>query len=124
MQKKNSTTYIEDQKKILEFLSQEFLINKESITLESSLFHDLGIDGEDASELLNSYAIRFNVDVKDIDFMRHFGNEGTATPFALLKNLLTGNKQTNKIPITINDLVEGINSGKLTPENSTAPQKN
>jgi acyl carrier protein len=48
----------------------------ERVTPETRLLHDLGIDGDDAVELLLAFEQRFGVDLAALQFGRHFGPEG------------------------------------------------
>jgi hypothetical protein len=41
----------------------------------SRLLHDLGIDGDDAADLLRDYSTSFDVDMSGFDFDRFFGGE-------------------------------------------------
>lgn len=48
----------------------------DKIDANTSLGSDLGVDGEDASELLNAYANEFRVDLLGFEFHKYFGPEG------------------------------------------------
>jgi acyl carrier protein len=48
----------------------------EDITVETTLASDLGIDGDDAWELLEKYAEKFNVSMRGFVFLDHFDWEG------------------------------------------------
>ena len=101
------------QKKVISFVSSFIGIRSESLHMESSLFHDLGVDGEDAVELLEAYSNKFNVDVREFPFLEYFGNEGVLSPFSLITKLVTGRLKDNKKTLTISDLIQAVKSGSL-----------
>jgi hypothetical protein len=71
---------------------------------QTDLFRDLGVDGEDASDLLLRLGKEFEIDLENVRFDRHFGAEGF-NPLALL---LPGwwRWRRERIPVTIADLIE------------------
>ncbi len=52
-----------------------FGADKGSLTLETRLFTDLGIDGDDGHRLLGSFASRFKVDMTGMDSFCYFDDE-------------------------------------------------
>ncbi len=60
---------------LIEFLSTQLSIPKKKIHLEDSLFHDLGIDGDDAIEVINEYSKRFDVSIANFNVDEYFGAE-------------------------------------------------
>lgn len=48
----------------------------EMLTLNTSINHDLGCDGDDAAELMADLADRFSIDFVDYDAYRYFHPEG------------------------------------------------
>ena len=99
--------------KVIKFVSSETRINEAKLKLESSLFHDLGVDGEDALELIEAFSKEFNVDVTEFPLSDYFGNEGTMSPFGLIKGLITGRTKDSKKRLTICDLIESARQGSL-----------
>jgi hypothetical protein len=68
------------------------------------LLHDLGIDGDDASELMSAFFRMFPVDPCDFHFRDHFCDEGIPLtwPFLMIANLI---EPPQLRAITIGDLV-------------------
>src|ERR1700749_4182579 len=88
--------------KILSFLSKETRTRKQ-LSQSTDVFRDLGIDGDDARELLARFRSEFEVDMTTFDFGLHFGSEG----FELIKfvrSCLGGS--ITKAPITTGLLYE------------------
>jgi hypothetical protein len=84
---------------------------KDTIQLNSRLFHDLGVDGADADNLLAAVRDTFAIDFSRFDFDRHFGPELPFNPFSWLWCFLFDREQLNaagtawkKVPITVADL--------------------
>lgn len=105
----------DDFQKIIDFLSRELCVKKESLSLHSRIFHDLGVDGADGIDLINAYSEKFNVDIGDFPYSEYFGNEGAISPFSLVSRLLMGRTMDDKKPLTVGDLAEGVKLRKLKP---------
>ncbi|MEJ2591182.1 MAG: DUF1493 family protein [Candidatus Thiodiazotropha sp.] len=60
---------------VIEFIAAESGTRKDQVGLNSTLLGDLGIDGDDARELLESFSERFGVDVSEFEWQWHFRNE-------------------------------------------------
>ena len=99
--------------KIVKLLEQENLLhNVNNITIETSINEDLMIDGEDAYEFLKKYSHVFNVDISEFPFNKYFGNEGWGCLTFFLS--FFNKKEFNQVlPLKIQDLIEGIECGKL-----------
>lgn len=104
---------------IAEFIASFVGIPSEGLSISTTLFGDLGIDGDDAHELLAAFGKRFNVDLSALDLTKHFGSEGT-WPWALFYWVVlwsrsgTPEQKARLSPITIADLVRAVESGKWT----------
>lgn len=75
-----------------------------------SVNFDLGLDGDDADEFLKAYSKKFQVDLSNFNFTKYFQPEGISFFQGLYSWLFLKNKQ---IPLTISDLIVGIENGKL-----------
>lgn len=85
---------------------------------EVSLYHDLGIDGDEADELLNKYRRMFGVSLVGFVFDDHFPGEGdTVLPSVLTR--LPWMKPGEYLPLTVADLQMGIESGYLGTDPAT-----
>jgi hypothetical protein len=82
----------------------------EGDTGKMSLYHDLGIWGDDADELLEAYADKFGVEIAPFRWTDYFPNEGNPV-WELLKNLFRARKEYKRL--TIADLQRGIENKEL-----------
>ena len=89
----------------------------DSISQNTTLYGDLGIDGDDAVDLIADLKREFSIDFSDFLFDRHFGTEGL-TPFAFVQwftyAIRTGTPEARAglSPIRICDLVDAAQTGK------------
>jgi hypothetical protein len=60
-------------------LIRPFVGKSKKITPSTRLFHDLGIGGDDAWELLESVAKHFGTSFADMEFGAYFSNEGESS---------------------------------------------
>lgn len=79
------------------------------LSSETRLYHDLGMDGEDAEEFLLDFQKYFHVDLSGLNFDEHFGPEWSLLLLLPWKwKKFSGKRNTAgqvmKIPITLNDL--------------------
>jgi hypothetical protein len=68
------------------------------LSLDTALNQELGVDGDDAAELLEAFARKFGVDLSRFPYDRYFGNETT-----MLSVFEIG---SSTAPLTIRDLVQ------------------
>ncbi len=117
MQQPNNVIDEQINKKIIEFLSDQLSIAATSLHLNDRLFHDLGVDGDDAVELLQRYSKEFHVEINHFPFTDYFGNEGTGSPFSYIWRLFSiGQARAKKKPLAIFDLINAVAFGKLPAE--------
>jgi hypothetical protein len=96
---------------------QELPARFERLTADTSLFHDLGVDGADGWEFMESFGQRFGVDISEFESTLHFGPEAGCNPVVALVVLMIWPLRTKFIPITVRDLVEAARSRKWrTPD--------
>lgn len=67
---------------------------------DADLFAAVGIDGDDAFDLMRDFAERFQVDLKDYRWYRHHGTEG----FPLFSRFLRPPWPGTLLPITVSQL--------------------
>lgn len=120
------------------FISVQRSANRNEITKETSLYHDLGTDGIDAADLLRDFSEKFHVDMTNFNYDRHFGPERDVNFFVLLVylclysclKLLRNNKMLQeledavsdkKAPIKIADLVRAAKSGEWPADLAERP---
>lgn len=82
------------------------------IDWDMDLRGDLGIDGDDADELLQRFCVAFEVYAQDFPFSEHFGPEAGFEPITWLLAKLLG--WTRKLkPLTVRALVEAAERGRF-----------
>lgn len=110
--------------RVIEFASDQLCVARSRLTDETTLFGDLGVDGDDGVELFEEFEKRFRVDLSEFDPAAHFGSEVGAGPLRLLWLLLdeflwrpslSPEERAALIPITIGDLVEAASAGRWRP---------
>ncbi|GAL06337.1 hypothetical protein JCM19237_1982 [Photobacterium aphoticum] len=72
---------------IATYIEAETGYSAQKISRQTRLYHDVGIDGEDAVMFLEKFAEQFEVDMSAIAFYRYFHAEGLDS-LALLKSLV------------------------------------
>jgi hypothetical protein len=106
------------EKRIIEFIGEQSGVNTSRIDLGTTLFGDLGIDGDDASDLMKCFGEKFKVDMSSYKHELHFGPEASFCPQFLVQLLLVRwflseqRKVGTIIPITVRHLLEAAQSGK------------
>jgi acyl carrier protein len=123
---------------IIALISEQIGVPESQINTDSVINGKLGVDGDDAYDLLLAYQKKFSVDLSNFTFRDHFGSEGVpfsftvviltlglafgywqwgAIPFAIV--ILSG--YFNAIqewlhptgPLYVRDLIEAARSGRL-----------
>ena len=103
---------------VIALIAKETGTPPEHIQPAHRLNADLGVDGDDAEELLLAYREKFRVDMSGFDFHRYFGDEPNALSLFLLPwRLLTGGEKSE--PLFVRDLVRSAQIGRWTPHVST-----
>jgi acyl carrier protein len=95
------------------FVARERATSPGRLSPETTLYGDLGTDGADGWELIESFGEEFGVDLASFDPSKHFGPEGSGCPLALVLWLVEEvilrrdpHETSGLTPITIRDLVE------------------
>ena len=108
----------------MDFVSEFTGVKRSRLTLASTLFGDLCVDGADGWELMKSFGQRFQVDLSAFEADRHFGPEGLPihAPFIFLWHLLSFPFRNRKTPeddaglqaIRITDLIAAAREKRWT----------
>ena len=104
---------------VLDFVAGFVGIPSVQISAATTLFGDLGIDGEDGSNFMVAFGEQFNVDLSALAVTKHFGSEGL-WPWAPLHWLAlwlrpgTPEQKARLLPITVSDLVRAAKVGRWT----------
>lgn len=109
---------------VIDFVADYTGVKRERLTLPTTLFGDLGVDGQDGWELIASFGRRFEVDLSNFQAGQHFGPEGFPiyAPLVWFWWLITGQfgkqrapeERARLKPIHISDLIEAAREKKWT----------
>lgn len=87
-------------------------MSPDHLTLDTTLLGDLGTDGADGWELIETFGEEFQVDLSGFEPSKHFGPEGIGCPVSLLiwfVEVVLRRRDSHEVwgltPITIRDLV-------------------
>jgi hypothetical protein len=116
--------------KILIFVAGFCGLKRQQLTTDSTLFGDLGIDGQDGWELMAAFGKEFHVDLLAFRATRHFGPEAGPPVYALVMELWWGirwlfykghplgpqtpEERVHVKPIRISDLIAAARNGRWT----------
>jgi len=99
---------------IREFIASKRGIKSSKISVNSKLYHDLGLDGDDALEFFESFSCIFCVDISEFYLDNHFGSEYSAPIRLILRKLPFIKRYIKEYePITVADLINAVKSKKL-----------
>jgi hypothetical protein len=105
---------------LLDFTSHELGVQRDRLTPEASLVHDLGVDGADGWEYMAAFGEHFGVDMSGFQAGLHFGPEAGCNPLIWIWWLAT-RSWPRLIPITIADLQAAAQQGQWeTPKRPAA----
>src|SRR5690242_10606973 len=90
---------------VIRFLRERTGTRRTKITGSTELFRDLGVDGDDARELLDAFEQEFLVNMSGCKFDSFFGPEAGAAPITLIKSMMSSQHERNLLrPITVDNL--------------------
>lgn len=69
-------TTVSIEEEVIVFVAEHIRVSRERLTLGTTLFGDLGVDGDGGVELLEAFMKRFRVDMQTYRGDQHFGPEG------------------------------------------------
>ena len=92
------------EKTVIDSIARFSRLDKKKITLNSTLYKDLGLLGDDAVELFQAFQKEFEVDLSEFQFDRHFYPEPGACTISLFKPS-TWRLKNPDIPITVSDMI-------------------
>lgn len=106
---------------VITFVAAELGESEQRLRLSTRLYHDLGVDGEDADTFMEAFAERFRVDMTAFDFERHFRDEGTVNMLMRLWLRVRDPESLKRVPITLEDLVDAARQKRWrTPTHAPA----
>ena len=105
--------------RLTEFVSKQTSVSAGRLTPHTRLFHDLGLDGDDAVEFFEVFEREFAVDLSGMDWNQHIEPEsaGCMLPLAPFDVLMRWRIYTLMVPITprILPMQRAQGSGRTCP---------
>lgn len=95
-------------------------VDQTSITLDTRLGRDLGMDGDDAYEFLTTYHQEFGVDLTDFPYDDYFGPEAGFEIFTYLFCLLFKRSALKQKQVTVNELMVAAEAKRWPATGGTA----
>jgi hypothetical protein len=97
--------------RVFDIVEHHTAVVRAKLSLETDLFGDLGVDGDDGRELLRWLGEQFVINLEAVEMGRHFGPEAAFNPFAMLfPSWWRWHRE--RVPIRIRDLVGAAEAGK------------
>ena len=93
---------------VIRFVAEETGVEPSRITAATRLGEDLGVDGDDATDLMAAFASRFSVDLGEFDHSLHFGPEAGWSPFSVFRVFTD---QEDLQPVTVGQMAEAAEKG-------------
>lgn len=107
---------------VIEFVATFTGFKAERIHLQTTLYGDLGVAGDDGLDLIQAYGKKFQVDLMEFQSEHHFGSEGVSilAPLSLLWMVLshpfrqkrTSEEESNVQAVRICDLITFARAGR------------
>lgn len=94
----------------MSFLVEQAGVQPEQVNPDSQLAEDLGIDGDDFSELIDTFSRRFGVDMSAYRWYFHHDEEGVNFGATLFD--FRPSSYVARIPVTPGILLKSANTGK------------
>ncbi len=98
------------QTEILNFLSNHLRLGTDEVKMDSDIYKDFGIDGDDFFELMEAYSKEFKVDLSDFLWYFHHNEEGFFNIGSIF--VKPPYNRVSRIAITPQILFEAANTGK------------
>ncbi len=102
---RNGALNAELSERVMQMIADQTGFRRSGLRLEMDLARGLGVDGDDARELLVRFSDDFEVNLVNLKVPRHFGPEAGFNPLALLRPSWWRWRR-ERVPTTIADLVQ------------------
>lgn len=99
----------EREREVVAWLAEFLAVAPAKVKLEARIAQDLGVDGDDAEELMQAFAARFEVALDDFEFDRHFAQEGAGNPMCYVAQVF---REDELVPVRVRDFVRAAESGR------------
>jgi len=96
-------------RELIEFISAELHVAPDQLLPSTRLCEDLGVDGADGADLIESFGRAFGVDLSRFEPALHFGPEAGFNPLLWLWSLVSSTR-TRRSAITLADLQSAVES--------------
>jgi acyl carrier protein len=93
------------EQEVIELVAKKTGKTKDKITPEKT-FYDLGIDGDDAVELVDALCERYQVPVEGVDLRKYIGPEGAFTVINHVFNAVAREGSVERKELRISDLIK------------------
>jgi len=112
MDRNNTSANEEEALDRIVHLIRDVTKNRQPVGMNTEIYRDLGLWGDDAGGLLDRFSAEFGVDMAGFDFSKHFREEGSYLAEGIV-NMVRGKKAHEKfLPVTVRDLVASVLAGK------------
>jgi len=104
-------------REVFAMVSEFTRVRPQELTSETTLFYDLGIDGDDAVEFFEEFGRAFGVDLTHFNIENHFGPEAS-DPFSSVITWFQGwwkgdhHSAVGVVPISLQELVLAARAGR------------
>lgn len=102
--------------RVIDFVAHHACARREQLKRDTTLFGDLGMDGQDGWEFMEAFGQEFDVDLSRFRADRHFGPEGLPVwaplawlfclPFLMVHKPAPPEERAGLRPIRIEDLID------------------
>ena len=106
------STHVVLVQEVIRFIAEYFRRPSGKLSQKTTLQKDLGVDGDDAVDFLNSFSERFGVSFSRFEFHRYFSNESGVD----LIGLFVSRGFPTFVDIAIEDLVRAAEQREWTDE--------
>jgi hypothetical protein len=107
------------ERRVQKFVAENAGTTVNRLEFSTTLRGDIGLEGDDAFEMMTAFAQQFNVDMRTYVHDKHFGPEGCGCfPLTLVLYWLRSEALPRtpwlgeEVPITVGNLVEAARAGK------------
>ena len=98
--------------RIIRLVAEKTGVKPAKLTMESRLVHDLGVDGDDAAELISAFEEEFGVDMSSFELSTHLRTGPTLLSVFCFLPSQKKSRPTTKVPITLGNLAEAATLGR------------
>ncbi|WP_338758682.1 DUF1493 family protein [Massilia sp. METH4] len=102
---------------MIRFVADELRCPLKCVNLSTSLFHDIGVNGDDAADFVDCFSDRFNVSLDGFEFDRYFGPERPGTLVEIFQvmfaKIFTSRRRSKFQRLEVIDLIRAAEDGRF-----------